>query len=171
MTETKEHSRTQEDPIVWAIQGYGDSLGHDSVDVRVPAIKVSQAEVEDFRLDIFGARRVDGFSQLLDKKVDELGSRTLEILAKRLRGDWGSHHLAQLRGDLVDRMPWGSRASVGGRWRNGSWGWTPGKFPALTRLGESRSLARPDRNLRPVEPNREDRPAGAAGASVRGSGR
>ncbi len=72
-------------------------------DVRVPAIKVSQAEVENLRLDIFIARRVDGFSQLLDKKVDEFGSRALEIFAKRLRGDWGSHDFAQLRGDLVDR--------------------------------------------------------------------
>ncbi len=53
--------------------------------VAVAAIEMSQTEVEDFRLDIFGAGRVDRLSQLLHEEIDELGPGPLEVFAKCLR--------------------------------------------------------------------------------------
>ena len=53
----------------------------------VAAVEMSQSEVEDLGLDVLGAGRVDGFSQLLDKQVDELGAGPLEVLAEGLGRD------------------------------------------------------------------------------------
>ena len=41
--------------------------------VRIAAVEVAQAEVEDLGFDVLGARRVDRFTQLLDQELDELG--------------------------------------------------------------------------------------------------
>ena len=51
----------------------------------VAAIEMSQAQVEDLRLDRFGAGGVDGLAQLLDQQLDELGASALEVLSECLR--------------------------------------------------------------------------------------
>ena len=45
---------------------------------------------------------MDGFSQLLDQKIDELRPGSLEIFPKCLGADRCSEHFAELGGDLVD---------------------------------------------------------------------
>ena len=96
---------------------------------------MAEAEVEDFGLDVLGAGRVDGFSQLLDKQLDEFGAGALEVLPKGLGRDLGAGDFAELGGDLLDRglgevapqLQDGGVAILGGL--------TPDRFRGATRRG------------------------------------
>ena len=46
---------------------------------------------------------MDGFSQLLDKEVDEFGTGALEVFSEGLGRDLGVGDLAELGGDFIDR--------------------------------------------------------------------
>src|SRR5262249_17010089 len=54
---------------------------------RVPAVQVSESEVEDLLLDVFGLAGVDCLAQLLDEELEKLGPGALERLAKRFGRD------------------------------------------------------------------------------------
>ena len=66
-----------------------------------------QSQVKYFGLDVFGAGRVDGFSQLLHQKVDELRPGSLEIFAERLGAYGRSQHLTEFRGDEIEHRDTG----------------------------------------------------------------
>jgi hypothetical protein len=68
----------------------------------IAAVEMAQAELEDFFFDGLGGARVDGFSQLLDKQVDEFGASALEVFAEGFRGDLGVGNFAQFSGDFFD---------------------------------------------------------------------
>jgi hypothetical protein len=64
---------------------------------------MAQAEIEDFGLDIFGGRRVNGLAQFLHQELDKFGASTLKVFAKGLGSDLSLDDLAELGGDVVYR--------------------------------------------------------------------
>ena len=51
--------------------------------LRIPAIEMSQTQIEDFRFDVFGTGGMDRLAQLLNEQFDEL-------LRGRAEGSFGT---------------------------------------------------------------------------------
>ena len=71
----------------------------------IAAVEVTQAQVEDFLLDVLGLAGMNGFAQLLNQELEELGRARWRVL-RNASGVTGSELLAKLRGQLLDRRPW-----------------------------------------------------------------